>query len=505
MKNKVSNNNLLLLSIILIFIVAIIVRLLYFPKNVYFSFDQARDFYFAQDILKGDIRLIGPPSAASQKLFPGPLSLYIYAFIQLLFGKNPELMSLFFRIYNAAGVFLVFLIGSKLINKKIGILTAILFAFSYEQSQYALIMSHQPLAVLSVLLFYLGLVIFVFEKKHYGVLLASLGLGLSIQFHYVYVFLIPIVCAVLFLYKKDIPKLKAKSVLISASIFMLTIATYIISEFKFKFRILTAIFATEQNSLIHPKETLYAIERFIHDSFGVKYSYSLVILAIFFIFLFSISKSGYKKKIIFLLIWFLGGILPYFVTGTQGYYYSAAASVSLLILFTLLIESVYKRIKVLGIFLFLLVLLGNYFLIKEQNPKGPNLEIVIQPGMLITDEKRALDFIYQSAEGERFAVKALGVPLNINTTWSYLFEWYGYQKYGYLPTWSEKPAEGFPGGLPYSTKRSVLSGNQYIIVEPLNGIPKAEIEKFFAQESYFTKLEEEKEFGTILVQKRSKI
>jgi len=82
--------------IIFVFIIALAVRFSYFPKNVYFSYDQARDFFFASDILNGDIRLIGPPSAASDKLFPGPLFLYIYAFIQFLFGKIPKYTLSFF-------------------------------------------------------------------------------------------------------------------------------------------------------------------------------------------------------------------------------------------------------------------------------------------------------------------------------------------------------------------------------------------------------------------------
>src|SRR4030042_3964788 len=135
----INPNILLLLGI---FILAIIVRFAYFPKNVYFSYDQARDFFFAGDILKGDIRLIGPPSAASEILFPGPLSLYIYSFIQYLFGKNPEVYSIFFRLYNALGVIPVFLIGSSLFDKKVGFLSAGFYCIFFWRSQYSLFIRH---------------------------------------------------------------------------------------------------------------------------------------------------------------------------------------------------------------------------------------------------------------------------------------------------------------------------------------------------------------------------
>src|SRR3990172_9594305 len=409
---KRSNRYIIYLT--LIFVFAVIIRFLYFPQNVYFSYDQARDFYFAQDILKGDIRLIGPPSAANQNLFPGPLPLYIYAFIQLLFGKSPEIMSIFFRIYNALGVFLVF--------------------------------------------------------------------------------------------RQGLPKITGKYLTHSTLIFLATISTYIIAEFKFKFKTVITILGSGSNSLAHPKEALYAVERFVHDSFGLDYGYVFLVLFLLVLILFYFfSVEENKKKVAFLFTWFLGGILPYFFTGTRGYYYSAGASVSLLILLSLLTVKLSKKYLVISISILLFVILNNFVLIRNQNPRGPNLEIVIQPGMLLPQEEKAIDFIYQSTQEKPLIVKALTVPLKINTTWGYLFEWYGEKNYGYLPVWSEKPAEGFGGSLPYVTKRSELPDTQFIIIEPVNGIPKSEIDKFFNEESYFTKLVEEKDFGTIVVQKRMKI
>src|SRR3990172_11001918 len=130
-KNRLLSFNSVTLTLLVLFILSLVVRFLYFPGNVYFAYDQARDSYFATEILKGDIRLIGPPSAASTKLFPGPLSLYLYAIVYFIFSPNPETLSAFFRIYNALGEFLVFLIGSKLFSKKVDILSSILFALSY--------------------------------------------------------------------------------------------------------------------------------------------------------------------------------------------------------------------------------------------------------------------------------------------------------------------------------------------------------------------------------------
>ena len=279
-----------IVALLLLFLLALIVRFLYFPDNVYFAFDQARDFYSGIDILKGDLRLIGPPSGASDKLFPGPLSLYVYSSVMLLFGKNPAVFSIFFRIYNALGVIFVFLIASKVFGKRVGILSSILYAVSYEQSQYSLFMSHQPLAILPVLLLYVGLTMLIFGKKASGLVISALGLGLSIQFHYVYIFLIPIVVAALWFYRKKLPKQNSKNFILATLVFLATILSYIISEIKFGFRGLTTLLSSGSSVFFHG-EVFYAISRFIHDNFWANESLSFYIsVTILFVFAYLLVK-----------------------------------------------------------------------------------------------------------------------------------------------------------------------------------------------------------------------
>ncbi len=504
-KNRLLSFNSVTLTLLVLFILSLVVRFLYFPGNVYFAYDQARDSYFATEILKGDIRLIGPPSAASTKLFPGPLSLYLYAIVYFIFSPNPETLSAFFRIYNALGVFLVFLIGSKLFSKKVGILSSILFAVSYEQSQYALFMSHQPLALIPVLTMYLGLIMFCLEKNTKGLLLSLLGLGLAIQFHYVYILLIPIVLVIIIVTRKSLPKLKLKEILLPFGVFLLTVSSYIISEFRFNFRMLSTIFSSSSGTGFYINEAIFAAKRFVYDTFWGNYTYAGILLIIsLFVFSYLIVKSTFRYKVILLFLWFVGGIIPYFVSGTSSYYYSAGASASLVILFSFLVTRLYKSVPVIAIVLFSGVIMNNYFLIRTQNPLGPNKDMVIQPQMLLREELNALSYIYHSADQKPFAVNALTIPLNVNTTWSFLFEWYGKGYFGYLPVWSGKPAEGFPGGLPYLSERSKLPETQFSIVESTLGIRDHDKERFFVEENYFTSLVEEKKFGTIVVQKRIK-
>ena len=227
--------------VLFIFLAALAVRLLYFPGNVYFAFDQARDSYTALEILAGDFKILGPPSAASEKLFAGPLIYYVLAAIYFFFDRSPEAASVFFRVFNALGVFLVFLLGAKIFDKKTGLVAAFLYAVSYEEAQYSLFLSHQPLAVLPVLLFYLGLALAIFKKDKRGVILATLGLGLAIQSHYVYILLIPILVILVILFHRQIFPLKLKTVLTASAVLLLTLSTYILAELKFNFRFLETL------------------------------------------------------------------------------------------------------------------------------------------------------------------------------------------------------------------------------------------------------------------------
>ncbi|MCL4365969.1 glycosyltransferase family 39 protein [Patescibacteria group bacterium] len=304
-----------MLLILFIFITANIVRFLYFPDNVYFAFDQARDSFASLEILRGDLKIVGPPSFLNDKIFPGPLIFYIYAPIYLIFNKSPEAASAVFRIWNSLGVFLTFAIGSILFNKRAGIIAALLFAFSYEESQYSLFLSHQPLAVITILLFYLGLSIYFFKRKPWGLMLTAAGLGLSIQFHYGYVFLVPTFIAYIIIFRKRIKHLYLRWVFSSLLLFILTISTFILTEIKYHF-ISNLIFhhSTEVQffSGFHFKQTLFVVNRFLHDSFLANYQFTPAVGLIFIIAtIYLLYQKQLKDKIFFLVIWFIFGLSLY--------------------------------------------------------------------------------------------------------------------------------------------------------------------------------------------------
>ncbi len=492
------------LLILSIFLLAILVRFLYFPGDLYFAFDQARDAFKSQEIMQGDFKILGPPSAASDKIFAGPLVYYIFAPIYFLSDENPEAVSAFLRIWNAIGVFLVFGIGLALFNKWVGLISSFFFGISYEASQYSLFLSHQPMAVISNLIFYFGLSLFFFKKNQWGLVLGFLGWGLSMQFHYVYLFLLISLIIFLIIFKKYY-QFKIKYFFWGIAVFILTISTFILAEFKFQFRFL-GTFLEREGFKFYPQAGVYSIVRFLHDSILANYSFIWIIgLLMISVLTYFFIKKLIKQQIMFLTIWFIVGTMPYFLSGTNSYYYSAVNNIPLMIFAAYIIYILWQKKLLIGVLILVLISFNNLFLIFQNNQKGVNSEFIIQPGMLLISEKQVVDYIYQKANKKNFAINGLTIPLQVNTTWDYLFEWYGKKQYGYLPEWGQETAAGFPGNLKVETKRSNLPNKRFTIIEPTVGIPQKFIDDFFKEENYFSKIVEEKKFGHLTVQYRERI
>lgn len=500
--------------LVLIFFLALILRFLYFPNDVYFGIDQAMGSFAVKEILQGHPKLIGP-SASFTGLRHGVLHYYLFTPFYWISSGDPILAAAFLRVANALCVFLIFFISTILFNRYVGFIAAFLFAISFEQTQFAMYFNHPSLAVISILAMYLGLSLLIFRKKDFGLIIALVGLGLSIQFEFLLTYLfIPLIVIMLF-FRKSIPRINFKILFIALIVFSLIISTFIIAEFKYFFRsthlLPQLLFGGPQKSLYRIISTyLFEMGQVIKFNLAgidqIKLPASLTIFLLFLLTLF----LKVKKEMVFLGIWFFSGVIVYFVTGGEDlsvdiiqYHPNVGLSLSLTIFVSYLLYYVGKKINYL-ITLIIIILISflNFSLIQKINPYGSMPEINAQSFMLLSDEKKVLDYIYQDAAGKPFAVKGITMPYIINTTWSYLFEWYGLQKYGYLPVWNGKNALGYPGNLTVEEAQEKLPERRYLVIEPVRGIPTHLINAYLQEENYFTNLQEEHNIGSFVVQKR---
>lgn len=485
-------------KLFLIFLLAIILRFLYFPNNIYFGFDQARDAFAAMEVAAGDVRLIGPPTSAPG-LFHGPLYYYLFAFVYKAFGGNPLGISAILRLVNALGVFIVFYIAYLMFGKKTAYIASFLYAISFEQTQFAIYINHPSLGVISVLIFYLGLAKLIFQKDSNGWLTLAFGLGLSLQFEFVLIILLPVLFVFLGLFVKRISKPTMAQMLVSLGIVLGLTSSFIIAEFKFGQGSLPLILnmANSQSTISPFINFLSVLARSFQDNIiWVSTPIALILWAALAAWLL------YKKKttqLVFIILWTLGGVLPYIHnTNTLPLYYHAmGASVGLLILVAYFLS---QRTILIS-----LLLISNLFLIFKYNPQGSMPSFNVQSGMLLSHETKIIDYIYNQAQGRPFSINALTMPLYVNTTWSYLFQWYAKGKN--LPIWGGELATGYPGEKVLAAKsaRSSLPDLQFLIIEPTRGIDEKIISDFIRGENYFSQVIKEQSFGRFVVQTRAKI
>lgn len=497
--------------LIFIFLLALVLRFLYFPDNIYFGYDQARDAFNALSIFHGDIKIIGP-STTFEGLNHGVLHWYILAPFYGLF-KNPEVVSVAFRVFNALGVFLIFYLGKILFDRKVGLIAAILYTVSFEQTQFAIYIGNPTLGSLSVPLMYLGLALVIFAKKVWGLPLAFLGLGFSIQFQFALFYLSVPFILILILYRKSFLKLSLKTWGLSSLVLFFALSTFILAELRYQFRTISALFnmitqVSDKNFnnifSTYIFETLQMIKYNITGNLGINNLIAIMLLSCLIIFF---KKEKYRDKLKFLSIWFFSLFIIFYMGGGVSepsrniplYYPNVGISIALLLFVAFLVS----RIR-FGFLIILAIFLVNLQLIQSLNPKGSMAEIDVQQGMLLSDEKKILDYMYQNAKGEPFAVKAVTMPFDINTTWSFLFEYYGARNYGYLPVWNGKTAEGYPGNLVIQEAQEGLPLKRYVIIEPLRGVPEYLMNDFMRTENYFTNIVNEKRIGLFIIQSRKK-
>ena len=505
----IKKKNLLLLFAA--FTIAVAIRFIWFPNNVYFGYDQARDAIVSQGIYKNvDLKIVGP-SAGKEGLYHGPAYWYLIGPVYLLSGGNPSFVLAFISLLNAVGVFLIYFLGKRLFDEKIGLIASFFYAISFSQTQYALYFANPSPAVLSIMIFYLGWAFLLFGKNKWSWFLIGLGLGLSIQFEFFLIYLFaPAFLFFVFFFREIKKKTKLKNFLFGVFSLVLTLSTFIMVEVKYGFRASKMILG-----LFLPKsaeagpEIHFATSNFLgrigmevyYDVFrGVPKTREILAISLFLLILILIFKfKTYRKQFLFILIWILSNLFLDFFGPPQLYYVGIGLSIPVIFIFSFLIGQLSRKNKFLTVVVLTIFIYGNIHLITKYNPKGPVMDLYVQRGMLLSDEKKVLDYIYSDIKKEKFVVNALTMPYKIKTTWAYLFNWYGMKKYGNVPFWGGEDVPGYEGSLPLPDRREYT---RYAIFEPTRGIPEDLKKEFTDSENGYSLPKSIMKIGYFEVEKR---
>ena len=498
------------LNLLILFIILGLVLRLIFLKDgaITFGFDQARDAYTAQAIANGDLKILGP-SASTPGLYHGVLYFYLITPSYWLGGGNPVVTNTWLSIINILTIIPIFWLGRLLFSSNVGLLAAFLFAISFDAVQYANWMSNPALAVLTGALFYLGLAIIVFSKAWIvGTVLTAIGLGLSIQFEVFLAYLIFPLLISLWVFKV---RIKSNQILLFGLIFSIIISSMIVSYIKFGPTFLSG-FANLYSAggdpfgnwrEFSPTLGLY-LNRFAEYFYRGLLPFNVVVAGMIWILIVGlaiksvIKHEKFNKKILFILILIFshGVLIPF--GGESTPFINAGLQASILILVSFFIVSHFSKHKILMSFLTLLIIFSSIYAIFKYNPQGQTV-FAIQRGLTLHNELAAIDYSYQAANKERFSINTITSPFWINTVWAYLYNWYGFKRYGYLPSFHGRDQTGYLGQLPQVTNQDKV---YLLIIEPLDGIPQQFAEGTLGYENSFSKIVEERKFGGIVVQKR---
>ncbi|MCL5091122.1 MAG: glycosyltransferase family 39 protein, partial [Patescibacteria group bacterium] len=480
-----------------------------FPQNIYFGYDQSRDATVSQEIYKNhDLKIIGP-SAGKDGLFHGPLYWYLIGPLYLFSRGNPAYVLGFISLINAAGVFLIYFLAKKIFGEKVGLCSALLYAFSFSESQYALYFANPAPAVLSMMIFYLGWAILIFQKKPLAWILVGLGLGLSIQFEFFLIYLFSSAIILPLVFWPEVKQgLKPKYLFLGFLSLFLTMFSFILAEVKYGFRTtrtLLSVFLpkTEVGIKLPTSSFLGRLGMEIYyDVFNFwpslrEISAFALILTIVFL---AIKVKTLRKAFIFILIWIVSNYFLDFFGPPQLYYVGIGLAIPVIFLLAYFLTILWQKQKFFSLALLVLFIFANLNLMKKYNPMGPVMDLYVQKGMLLRDEVKVIDKIYKEANGKKFTVNALTMPYKIKTTWAYLFNWYGRQKYGYVPFWGGEDVPGYAGVMPHPDSSKYV---RFAIYEPMRGIPEELKKEFIDSENGYAMPTNNEEIGYFVWEKRT--
>ena len=500
------------LLLVLIFGLAFFLRVMFLKDNsLTFGYDQARDALVAKQILSGDFKIQGPPSS-QPGLFHGVLYYYLLAPAYYFGDGSPIFTAYYLAFLNSLTVLIVFFIA-KLATKNnwIALLSSFLFAVSFESTQYATWLSNPTIAVWTVPLMYLGLWIWINSNPKkislLGPILSAIGLGLSTQAEIFLIYHIVPLLIWLFIFKKNVTK---KSLIIFGTVFVIVISSLIVCELKFGFNSLTAMKSLASGSggnLAYAKSVgdylilyLNQVGRiFAFNTYPGNIGYggvAVIVLAIYSLTNFKRDKYG-----AFLSTWLFSHLTVVTVGGTSTPFLMVGIGPAVSLILGYYIYKLFNKQVILSILVLIIIIYGNLSFVFFQNKLGSTL-FSIQRDMLLSKQIAAIDYTYKLAEGKPFSINSLTSPLWINIVWTYLYKWYGVEKYGYAPMWHGKDQIGQLDSL---TRIENPLEKSFLILEPMAGIPARYLGETIGEEDFDTVLVEEKSFGEIIVQSRKKV
>ena len=478
--------------------IGVTLRVYYYQTT--FGYDMARDAFEAHSIAyHHDLKIMGPGTDIVG-LNHGVLWYYVLAIPYALSHQDPQIAAIFFVILSLATIPVVWKLSFALFkDKTLSFVSTLLYAFSPLVIFLSSWMSNPVLCLYVSPPLLLLIWQYIHKPSYKKAFFIGLLYGMLIQSQLANVLLLLTIPLYILFFKLKFRFLNISALLLGLFISLLS---YLIVEVKFHGR---GIFGALEFLGGHhggfPK-IQNVLDKFIEFANLTAFPFHNVLTPAFLI-LFTgfivFQFKANKKPVGFLLIWLINILLfTLFSTGVSTSSFVFVPSIAAgVILFSFVFVKILKKKAIIGVVLVILIFFQIAAVFKWQQEEFSPL--AIPRSNTVYRDKQIVDYTYKSSQGHAFVINTLTVPLYINTTWAYVYEFYGKSKYGYVPFWGGRGQTGYLGSLP---EKPFGSDIRYLILESAIGIPDAYVAKIKYDEEKISDLVEEKHFGYVIVQKR---
>jgi len=449
-------------SILILLIISGFLFRWYLISNNHFEFYyyQARDAVTSRSILENfDLKIQGPAtSGTDDKIYNGVLYYYLIGPFYTLSKGNPLVPTLFLSFLSSLAIIPIYLIGKQVLkSKNVAVASSLLYAFSTDSAQLGSWLSNPSLATWIIPWFYYFLWKSLFQKQYKFLPLTALMLGLANQATLYTAYLIGIVLAIYAFQafkEKNFWFLPKKTLLKSIVVYLITISSMLLTQtlllinkvYKLSDINLNAGGKPSLSQIINRIINIYADKaKLVLLPSLPKFSIIIVLLIIVWFFIFQKSK---KLKTFFAL-WLLSPAILFLLISRDSYYSvtGLAPAIYLIMAYFLLklLKKFQPKLAIISFSLFFIFFLASNLSLTRTIRQTQSSSLTVQNGSFLNKLLKLVDYTYQEANGNSFSISTLTSPYKYNTTWAYLYSWYGMNKYGYLPKWVGSDQTGITG------------------------------------------------------------
>lgn len=499
MKSILRKENLIIVVLVLL---AFMLRIIpVFSNSVSFHYDMSRDAFSSEEIWKyNDTKIQGPPTSKIG-LNHGVLYYYLITIPYYIGQGDPSFTAIFLGLLNSLTIIPIFLLSKNIFKStNSGVFSSLLYVVSFEANQYALWMSNPQPAVFTLAMFFFSLWKW-YEGSKWGLPLCLIFIALSAQFQLFLLYLLFPLFLFKFLFKC---KISSIHLVYGVICFSVILSPYLISAIKFNtaisaFQAFVSISDVDRSTGYKSWYDLFTIyiNKFV-DLFKYNFAPTSALIASFLA-LIALFFAFFRRFILFCL---LINIPLFIIGGHSNNYINIGMVTPAILVVTLLIKKVYELNKVLIFPLVIYIFYSNIYSILGNIEYGQKL-FVIPVDMTLKNQYALIDQTYKVANGRSFSINSVTLPLWTNTTWSYLYKYYGEKKYGYLPSFYGHNPIGSIGShiLEYDPKPKSIS---FLIIEPGIGIFGSYYESEILDENSRTHFKKEYKYGSLRLHEREK-